>query len=68
MIAEIGVGRAKKIDKLEVLWPTSKKNTSVFKNVEVNQKIKLIENRQEYFKLNLPATKFSIAKGHTHQH
>ena len=68
LLAEIGVGSAKKIDKLEVFWPNRKNNTSVFSDVEVNQKIKLIENKKEFSKLNLPAIKFAKTNGHAHHH
>lgn len=68
LLAEIGVGRAEKIDKLEVFWPTNKMNTSVFKNVDINQKIKLVENQKEYTKLELPKISFAKSNGHQHHH
>jgi len=68
LLAEIGVGKAEKIDQLEVLWPNKKMNVSVFKNVEVNQKIKLTENQKKYSKLELPKTIFVKSNGHQHHH
>ncbi len=68
LLAEIGVGSAEKIDKLEVLWPTNKMNNSVFQNVNINQKIRLVENQKEYSKLELPKTTFAKSNGHGHHY
>ena len=38
----LGLGRAKKIDRLEVYWPTSD-TTDVFENVAVDQALKVVE-------------------------
>lgn len=66
LMAEIGLGKASLIKKLEVRWPHHTKPVSIFSNVEVNQTIK-IEEGGEIQKLSLP--KFSFKKKMVdHQH
>lgn len=68
LMAEIGVGKAGVIKKLEILWPHSTNPVSTFYDVEVNQNIKINE-AGEIQKLNLP--KFSFKNNiseHQHHH
>ena len=58
LMAEIGLGKAKVIKKVEVKWPHQTRLISVFKNVEVNQTIKIIEGG-EIQKLDLPEFSFN---------
>jgi hypothetical protein len=68
LMAEMGVGKATIIKKLEIKWPHYTKQVSIFNDVEINQPIKITEGGaiQE---LNLP--EFSFKKkmaGHHHEH
>ena len=66
LMAEIGLGQASIIKKLEIKWPHHSMPVSIFNNVEVNQTIKIIEGG-EIQKLNLP--EFSFKKEMPeHQH
>ncbi len=38
----IGLGKAKRIDRLEVYWPTTKK-TQVFKDIGINRGVTIVE-------------------------
>jgi hypothetical protein len=54
----IGLGRAERIDLLEVYWPTSK-TTQTFRNLDANQAIEITEfaetyRRREYRPISLP--------------
>ncbi len=66
LMAEIGVGKANIIKKLEILWPHHTKSISVFENVGVNQNIKIVEGT-DIQKLNLPQFSFN-KKMDGHQH
>ena len=66
LMAEIGLGKATLIKKLEIKWPHHGKPVSVFNNVEVNQNIKIIEG-MKIQKLNLPKISFKTKmSGHQH--
>lgn len=47
---EIGLGRAKHIERLEVFWPTTNQ-TQVFTDLAVNQSIEIVEGSREYKKV-----------------
>ena len=47
----IGIGKATKIARLEIYWPTSK-STQVFRGVPVDQAIEVREFDADYRKLN----------------
>ncbi|MEF3079836.1 CRTAC1 family protein [Winogradskyella poriferorum] len=57
LMAEIGLSQATVIKQLEVKWPLHTKQTSIFKNVAVNQTIKIVEGK-EIQKLNLHKLSF----------
>lgn len=59
LMAEIGLGKAQIIKKLEIKWPHHTKPVSIFEGVGVNQTIKIVE-KGEIQKLNLPEFSFSI--------
>ena len=61
----IGIGKATKIDTLEIYWPTSD-TKQVFRNLAVDQAIEITEFETKYRKLNytqLPAPKKNGAAG-----
>ena len=49
----IGLGRASKIGRLEVFWPTSGE-TQVFQDVPVDRFIRIVEGEERYRRLSLP--------------
>ena len=49
----IGLGRASKIGRLEVFWPTSGE-TQVFQDVPVDRFIRSVEGERRYQRLTLP--------------
>ena len=53
LLAEIGLGKAKKINALEVIWPYMEESISSFKNIEVNQRIKIVEGESDFIKQNI---------------
>jgi tetratricopeptide (TPR) repeat protein len=67
ILAEIGLGKARIIERIEVVWPIIPKNVSVFENVGTNQVIKIKENSREFEKLPLKQLKFKKGEHH-HQH
>jgi hypothetical protein len=44
---EIGLGRARQIDVMEIWWPASG-SRQVFRNIKVNQFIEIEESKSEY--------------------
>jgi len=56
----IGLGRASKIGRLEVFWPTSGE-TQVFRDVPVDRFIRIVEGEGRYRRLSLP--KFILGGG-----
>jgi len=66
LLAELGVGQAKKIDKLEILWPNDEMTTSSFDNVSVKQHIVIEEGETDYLKLDIKETPFVLKHGHQH--
>jgi len=57
---EIGVGQATIIDQIEITWPKSQKK-KVFKNVQPNQFIKIIEGENNFSKVNIKKIVFPTA-------
>jgi len=47
-MAEIGLSQATVIKQLEVKWPHHTKQKSIFKNIAVNQIIKIVEGGESY--------------------
>lgn len=66
LLAEIGVGKARKIDKIEVLWPNSELTSSIFENISINQNILIVEGKSEHEKLEIKKLKF--ISNHSHHH
>jgi hypothetical protein len=54
---EIGLGAAKRIERLEVYWPRSD-TTQTFRDVDVDQLIQVTEGEDGYRKLPLPRARF----------
>jgi hypothetical protein len=58
---EIGLGRAEKVDRIEVHWPASGL-TQRFENVGVDQLIEIVEDRSEYRELELKRIAFAVER------
>ena len=65
LMAEIGLGEAKIIKRLEVLWPHVSNKTSTFQDVEINRVIKITEDSEIVEELHLDPVQF-IEDGHHH--
>ncbi|WP_162495555.1 CRTAC1 family protein [Confluentibacter flavum] len=57
IMAEIGLGKASIIKKMEIKWPHFSKETTIYENIKVNQTIKIIEG-EDIQNLNLPQAPF----------
>jgi tetratricopeptide (TPR) repeat protein len=55
----LGVGKAERIDRLEVFWPTSGRRQQ-FEDVPVDCAIQISEEASDYTKVPLPAIKFKL--------
>lgn len=66
LLAELGVGRASQIGRVEVLWPNQEKTTSSFDNISVNQHIIIEEGNNDYSKVEIKKTPFVLKKGGHH--
>lgn len=67
LMAEIGLGKASVIKELEIKWPYHTKAFSMFRNVGVNQSIKIVEGG-EIQKLDLPEISFNTKMPEHQQH
>jgi len=66
---EIGLGKAKKIDSIEITWPRADRTPSVYKNVPVNKVIRIIEGQNEFTEVTLQKVKFKKGSAaHEHHH
>lgn len=61
---EIGIGQARIIDQIEITWPKDQKKT-VFKNIQPNQFIKIIEGENNFSKIDIKRILFSTAGAHS---
>jgi tetratricopeptide (TPR) repeat protein len=61
---EIGIGQATIIDQIEIIWPKNQKE-EVFKNVQPNQYLKIIEGENNFSKIEIKRTIFSTAGAHS---
>jgi tetratricopeptide (TPR) repeat protein len=59
--SEIGVGQAKIIDRIEILWPKSHKK-QVLERIQPNQCIKIIEGEKHFLKMNIKKTVFPTTR------
>ncbi len=66
LLAELGVGKAEKIDNIEILWPTHNLTTSSFDDVSINQNIVIREGDIEFTKSDVKKSTFALT--HSHQH
>ena len=65
LLAELGLGKAKQIDQLEVIWPNPIRSVSTFTSLAVNQVIKIKEGEENPVPLPLSPLKFQKMD---HQH
>ncbi|NNF22833.1 MAG: CRTAC1 family protein, partial [Saprospiraceae bacterium] len=65
---EIGLGKAKVIDKLLVQWPNIKRNNSEFRNLSVNQIIKITEGESNPLAIEQNSISFNLKSNGHHQH
>jgi len=68
LLAELGVGKAKRIDQIEVLWANAEQSTSQFADVAANQNIIIEEGRTQFEKAERATTPFRVTQGHHHHH
>lgn len=61
---EIGIGQATIIDQIEITWPINQKK-KVFKNIQPNQFIKIIEGENNLSKIDIKRILFSTARAHS---
>ncbi len=61
---EIGIGQATIIDQIEITWPKNQKK-KVFKNIQPNQFIKIIEGENNLSKIDIKRILFSTAGAHS---
>ncbi len=67
LAAELGLGSAKMIDKLEITWPNKEGSKSLFQNVSINKIIRIKEGQDQIEVLNLKSSPFAKSSS-THQH
>ena len=67
LMAEMGLGKAGSIQKLEIIWPNKARTRSVFNEVAVNQVVKITEGNSAIEPTGLTALTFAKTV-HTHQH
>ena len=58
LLAEIGIGKAKVIKKMEITWPRLDRTPTVFNDVSINQIIKIVEGQSEIQQLKLAPASF----------
>jgi tetratricopeptide (TPR) repeat protein len=61
---EVGIGQATIIDQIEITWPKNQKK-KVFKNIQPNQLIKIIEGENNFSKIEIKRILFSTAGAHS---
>ncbi|MBV6639786.1 MAG: CRTAC1 family protein [Cyclobacteriaceae bacterium] len=64
LLAEIGIGKATSIKKLDVHWPTQNKKLSSFQDVKINTSIKIVEEQNEIDELKLNKASFMQGQHH----
>ncbi len=67
IMAEIGLGKASIIKKMEIKWPHFSKEISIYENIKVNQTIKITEG-ENIQTLNLPKAPFKSNDDIDHHH
>lgn len=69
LMAEIGLGKAGVIKKLEITWPDKARTSSVFTDVQVNQVVKVKQGATTIEPMGLKALAFlKAAHSHAHMH
>ena len=66
-LAEIGIGKAIKVNQLEVIWPNPQRTKNTFTDLNINQIIKITEGENKIRVLNIEPVVFNQkANGHHH--
>lgn len=68
LLAEIGLGKASSIDRLEIIWPNKAGNRSVFTNVAVNKVVHITEGEEQLKVVPLKAIPFKKGAHEQHVH
>ena len=68
LLAEIGLGKASSIDRLEIIWPNKAGSRSVFTNVAVNKVVHITEGEEQLKVLPLKAIPFKKGAHEHHVH
>lgn len=68
LLAEIGIGQATVVQKLEIVWPNQNQTKSIFENLPINSYLKITEGKDNYNLVNLPKTPFVTNSGGHHHH
>lgn len=66
LMAEIGLGKARAIDTLEIIWPNKARTTSTFAAVEVNRVVRITEGSDQIKTTGLVAMPFNQTGEHEH--
>ncbi len=66
LLAELGVGSAMKVDKIEVLWPIAELTTSSFDDVDINQNIVIHEGSNTFEISAVKKSTFVLNDSHQH--
>lgn len=66
LMAEIGLGKATRVDTLTIEWPNRERNQSVYYNIRVNQTFKISETSETVEPVQMAA--LSFRKEHRHKH
>ena len=64
---QIGLGKASRIEKMTIYWPTTD-TTQIFENLDVDQFIEIREGDARIHRLDLPKIRFQTDHDHSHQH
>jgi len=67
LMAEIGLGKANIIEKIEIKWPNQSNEITTYNNIEINKIIKIVEGEPISI-LNLPKAPFKKDMSDHHSH
>lgn len=67
LMAEIGLGKAQQIDKLEIIWPNRERTSSIFTGLEVNKVVEITEGEEDVRSIGLGTVPFKKMEHQHHQ-